>query len=167
MPNWCNNDLQITGPKEQIKRFKEKAKGKEIENIDVDLLLSSIIPPPKDIGDNWYQWNIENYGCKWDCNGILEESMSGEGELYYTFDSPWSPPLEWLKQASAKFPKLKFKLDYREDGMGYMGWAKASKGEIEDHEEPYKHIEGCECDDCIAEATDDDCLSSNPHKEYQ
>lgn len=163
MPNWCENVLTIEGPKEQIKRFKNKAKStKQIKpegtetfeeyTLNEDFKLGSIIPAPEDIGDNWYQWNIENYGCKWDCTGELNHEE--ETKLEYYFDSPWSPPIEWLVKTSAKFPKLCFTLNYDEPGMGFKGEARAKGSTIENNchdygPEDYEHDEDCDCQICI------------------
>ena len=44
MPNWCQNELIITGDKKEITRFKKKAKGK-----DTDLSLENFVPTPKEL----------------------------------------------------------------------------------------------------------------------
>ena len=40
--------------------------------------------------NNWYMWNVNNWGCKWDaseCDGTFEDDT-----LWFSFDTPWSPP---------------------------------------------------------------------------
>ena len=71
--------------------------------------FQNVIPIPADILDeyhstcdsegmasnnNWYKWNCENWGCKWDAGediGTLEIE-SGIGTLSISFDTPWSTP---------------------------------------------------------------------------
>jgi len=47
MPNWCENDLTVTGPKEAVLRFKELAKGKK-HGEDTVLSEENFIPYPED-----------------------------------------------------------------------------------------------------------------------
>lgn len=147
MPNWCNNNLSVVGPVAQIKKFKEQAKWEMKETDGTihkgDFRLSSFIKMPKelDIGENWYNWNITNYGCKWDCDGELENDeidfLGVEAQLDYWFDSPWGPPIIWLEKVSKKYMKLKFTMCYEEPGMGFKGEAFAEKGIVEDKELEY------------------------------
>jgi Ferredoxin-like domain in Api92-like protein len=44
--------------------------------------------------NNWYTWNVNNWGCKWDANedsGTFEAN-NGIATLWIAFDTPWSPP---------------------------------------------------------------------------
>ena len=44
MPNWCVNELIITGEKEEVAKFKRKARGE-----DTDLSLENFVPTPKEL----------------------------------------------------------------------------------------------------------------------
>lgn len=142
MPNWCNNNLFVEGEKKELNKFKKKAvKDKE------PLCLDNFVPMPKELdidsgcfsGDkktemekiykenekkygykSWYEWRIENWGTKWDISDV-EIMDSGDTFIQYMFDTAWSPPTEWLRKVSEKYPELKFKIVFREDGMGFMG----------------------------------------------
>jgi hypothetical protein len=72
--------------------------------------------------NHWYSWNISHWGTKWEASdSSLEE---GDGVLYYTFNTAWSPPsLELFGEMSEKFPTLNFYLEYEEE----QGWG----GEVE------------------------------------
>lgn len=81
-------------------------------------------------GDNWYDWNIRNWGCKWDVgisdnNEFLGTSMDElkDGGIQYNFDTAWSPPTEAIEKLSSQHPNLTFRLYYEEE----QGWG----GEIE------------------------------------
>jgi hypothetical protein len=142
MPNWCENNLEITGDIKEIKKFKKQAKAKE-----TDLSFKNFIPMPKKLentqspadkpnkelikkygADNWYDWNIKNWGTKWDTEAELTDS--GADFLWYYFDTAWSPPTEWLKQTCKLFKKLSFELKYDEPGMGFCGTVRAENGKI-------------------------------------
>ncbi len=76
-------------------------------------------------GDNWYDWNIRNWGCKWDVgisdnNEFLGTSMDElkDGGIQYNFDTAWSPPCEAIEKLSSQHPNLTFKLYYEEE----QGW---------------------------------------------
>ena len=116
MANWCQNQLRINGDEKEIKKFKKQAKKR-----DTDLSLNNFIKIPKSQEKNWYNWCIKNWGTKWD----IEAGLGGAdaNELFYAFDSAWSPPTEWLKKVAKKYPKLKFSLKYDEEGVGIMGVA--------------------------------------------
>jgi len=61
---------------------------------------------------NWYAWNIEHYGTKWD----LDESTEVEeqpNKLIYRFQTAENPPLPWFEIVRASYPELKLKLTYR------------------------------------------------------
>jgi hypothetical protein len=89
--------------------------------------------------DNWYDWSLANWGTKWDAyETYCEKSIK---ELFYTFDTAWSPPVNWLEKVSKKYPKLRFTLEYREGGAGFEGAAIAENGEISDD------CRDIECDD--------------------
>ncbi len=73
-----------------------------------------------------YNWNIGNWGTKWDIyreNLSLEKCGWEEGltEFILYFDTAWSPPMAWLAQVAPKFPNLRFELHYAEPGMCFAG----------------------------------------------
>jgi len=137
MPNWCENSLEVAGTKEDIKKFKSQA--------NLEAFFESFIPKPSDIflgdinqeaekkyGDkNWYDWNIKNWGTKWDAS---EPELMKETErmLIYNFLTAWSPPIEWLEKVTKLYPALRFKLTYNEPGMAFHGRAKAYQGKLYD-----------------------------------
>jgi hypothetical protein len=144
MPNWCENTLVVAGEKKQVQEFKKKAKTK-----DTDLSFQQLIPLPKALGntdappkkknktlikqygaDNWYDWQVNNWGTKWDVEASLNYDDSDM--LEYSFLSAWSPPIGFLERVSKLYPALSFRLKYEEGGMGFMGIAVAKEGQVED-----------------------------------
>lgn len=74
-----------------------------------------------DTPGNWYNWNNQNWGVKWDCDAGLE---ADEAEyVSYAFDSPWGPPTPVIEAIAAKYPTMTFSHDYEEE----QGWG----GEVE------------------------------------
>jgi len=143
MPNWCENTLSIDGEEKILKEFKEKAKTIESEKTrETDLSLNQFIPMPEFEEEEWYEWAIDNWGCKWDITAYINHES--KKELIYTFDSPWSPPLEAIKRISKLYPTLNFTIDYAEPGMCFGGIKTYKNGkEIESDE---YDIESCwEC----------------------
>jgi len=70
--------------------------------------------------DNWYDWSIKHWGTKWNA---CEAYISHNDIDYFavTFDTAWSPPIEWIGNIQQDFPDLRFELEYEEPGMGYGG----------------------------------------------
>jgi hypothetical protein len=141
MPNLCSNQLTITGPKADVKAFREKAPGqypwwKPEEEPEV-LNFHSLVPIPENIlaGDYesaGYDWEMENWGCKW---GAQDSTILDEREEFiaYEFLTAWSPPMKFLETVAKQWPALQFVLEYDEPGIGFKGLAKF-RGELhEDH----------------------------------
>jgi hypothetical protein len=141
MPNWCLNNLTITGPQADIQAFKTKAVGhspwEEPEGEPDALNFHSLVPVPEEVlkagyESAGYDWEMANWGCKWGAMNptILDE---WEGHVEYEFCTAWSPPIELLQRVSVQWPALVILLEYEEPGIGFKGIAKF-QGEIhEDH----------------------------------
>jgi hypothetical protein len=77
-----------------------------------------------------FNWSTSHWGTKWDVNGHVDDytcedidKMSDEEsyELWFEFDTAWSPPDELVKKVALDFPELQFKLYYYEGGEGFSG----------------------------------------------
>jgi hypothetical protein len=117
MPNWCSNNLQITGTKEQIALLNKKldeCKGKSFFDIFG-------IPDAEaaGAGDDWYVYNLENYGCKWNCDAHVWD-VDGDGtNLSISFDSPWGPPNKLFEGLTEEYTEVL--AYYYEPGMAFCG----------------------------------------------
>jgi Ferredoxin-like domain in Api92-like protein len=139
MPNWCYNRATFTHKDpEQITRLINAAK--------VGKLLNEFYPMPPElleeapIGDDyeakrdaiavrnnlefgypsWYEWSIDNWGTKWDISEVDEDYMekSADGKtVTISFDTAWSPPLEWYDNISG----FDINAYYYEPGGGFCG----------------------------------------------
>ena len=82
---------------------------------------------------DWYNWSINNWGTKWDArneDGICNDT---EDELFINFDTAWAPPIQWLEKATKKYKRLKFSMEYTEEGMGFEGKTYAKNGQCVDN----------------------------------
>mgnify|MGYP003134728519 CR=1 FL=1 len=175
MPSWCNNDLWVQGPEEDIARFKAQAcapvqtyndfsgfavDGWPVEKLRaltdalpadgpiVDFSFHGLVPVPDDIRRYPYDcriaktvgailgepktqgghgWEKSNWGCKW---GACNTKLYGETEteLWYSLDTPWGPPLIFLRKVSERWPTLRFIINYdgTHDGEGRC-WLEGGK----------------------------------------
>ena len=67
---------------------------------------------------NWYDWNISNWGCKWDARDVETLDFSA-GHWHVAFDTPWGSPMEVFQALSAQFPDVKIHVEWLEEqGFG-------------------------------------------------
>ena len=134
MPNWCNNTITIRGDANKLKSIWDEAQKQQG-------LLAAMVPQPEDmfhgnLGEaeraecvekgipNWYDWNVSNWGTKWDVGlegleyTVLED---GSAEISGWFDSAWSPPIEALNTFSEANEDLSVECFYLETGMCFVG----------------------------------------------
>jgi hypothetical protein len=127
--------------------------------------------PPRDLPieeqmkfntNDWYSWNVRNWGTKWDVavdpdNKYPDTYIEGptpNGEnlvVYYNFNTAWSPPLPAIQKLSDLFPTLLFTLSYEEE-TGWGGETEFLRGKqisISEYEN--------RCRDCESENTLDYC----------
>ena len=105
--------------------------------------------------NSWYNWNIRNWGTKWDVavfDGEKYSDTSMEGPLLdgdnslvsYHFNTAWGAPVLAILKLSEQYPKLNFDLSYEEE-TGWGGEMIIVNGEIE------KELEyGNQCRECDA-----------------
>lgn len=114
MPNWCMNSFSVSGDKETIDKFEafltEKA-GKD--------WFDFFAPLPVELAqDGWYEWAINNWGCKWNCDA---QDWTREGDkISFWFDSPWGPPIELYRKIEES-GDIVVEAEYNEEGMGFVG----------------------------------------------
>ena len=78
--------------------------------------------------EDWYQFSINNFSTKWDLNEVSFKFIDEE-EVQYGFETAWFPPIAFLQNISKKFHKLKFELEYREEGMAFEGTFEIENGD--------------------------------------
>ena len=153
MPNWCYNSADIAGPVELIRKIEQGAReGK---------LFESLCPIPADQQDNWYNWNVSNWGTKWDTtadvNNIEEPDQNGTASISLMFDTAWSPPIAWYEYISEIY-NVNITAMYHESGLCFVGkWADGV-----DEYYDYSECDATEIRALVGEELDDYwCISEN------
>ena len=174
MPNWCNNGITLRHADPAM--IDRVIKGKEG-------LLMELMPTPQELIDtvsgfmgvdkdaehkaqqaaniekygykDWYDWNIANWGTKWDFS-LENVERQDANTVTAAFDSAWSPPIG----AYAALEAMGFEIEafYYEPGMCFVG--KYADGVDEYYEyggetsETVREVIGAELDDyfCISES---------------
>ena len=146
MPNYCNNNIVITGPNSVIDKIEKIANGVKGD------LLQYFYPMPKALQDttaplqkdatkeekakakenlkkygydNWYDWRVENWGTKWDImefyNIDRKEIGEDESEISLGFDTAWAPALGAYERFIDENSNCSLKAYYYEPGCDFMG----------------------------------------------
>ena len=156
MPNWCQNQITLTGPKAIIE-----------EIAATKLSLEAIVPCPEELKrfqkitpvprsekklraglkakygvETEFDWNVIKWGTKWDINlNSLDLDLNSElCFLYALFDSAWSPPVDAMRVLYDKYKDagLELDLEYFEPGCRFLGTATGKRGKFEDEYREYQ-----------------------------
>jgi hypothetical protein len=168
MPNWCNNGITLRhADPEMIQRA--------ATTLQAGQFLQEFIPCPKELTEtvaqfgtndaekanldkygyaSWYDFNIANWGTKWDVESDNVEILDAN-TVTAGFDSAWAPPI----RAYERLLELGFEIEafYYEPGMQFVGkWTDGEDEYIELGGETSATVResiGAELDDyfCISE----------------
>jgi hypothetical protein len=142
MPNWCSNHITVRGTDPvAIKRLADA--------FDAGEFCSTVVPMPEELnitsgflGDpveqaeleakskanlekygyaNWYDFNVANWGTKWEVGGDGNTAEIEEDGLSFSapFESAWSPPTRVCEALVEQ--GFEVTLYYYEPGMGFVG----------------------------------------------
>ena len=139
MPNWCSNGITLRHADPAM--IDRVIKGK-------DGLLMEFLPTPQELQDavanfttneamvakhgysSWYDWNIANWGTKWDFN-LENVERQDANTVTAAFDSAWAPPVN----AYEKLCALGFEIEamYYEPGMCFVGKFVGDEDSVDDN----------------------------------
>jgi len=145
MPNWCNNQVEISGPKKVIDQIQKIVDENHIKddndpNIPEDQgLLDWMVPMPKELRttqadgterkdllekyghSDWYGWANDNWGTKWDIHEFYGFTRKNESTIEFGFDTAWAPALTAFETWLAKNDDCSVKCTYYEPGCDFAG----------------------------------------------
>ncbi len=151
MPNHCETDLTLTGPKDLIDKvlaahFTPNGElncdsvipyPAHLKALDDAAKAWDDKPEPKDWKDRpkdgfnqgGYEWCCSNWGTKWGTydSGGIERTPKGAA---MSFNSAWSPPHPVLAKLAALYPDLSIVAKSYEQGAGYKCDYRWKKGEL-------------------------------------
>jgi hypothetical protein len=142
MPNWCSNHITVRGTDPvAIKRLADA--------FDNGEFCGTVVPMPEELNitsgflgspaeqrvleaksaanlekfgyANWYDFNVANWGTKWEIGGSGEVAEIEDNSLSFSapFESAWSPPIGVCEALVEQ--GFEVVLYYYEPGMGYVG----------------------------------------------
>ena len=116
MPNWCSCRATISGPEPVIDEIKR------ILTLDDPELLNWMVPQPMFENDqDWYMWNVNNWGTKWDLCDVYIDNDAEQDSVEFSFNTAWAPPVEAFHTWAFNDGRVQFELEYWEPGCGFVG----------------------------------------------
>lgn len=148
MPNWCENKLTVSGPKQDVERFCKENRGRKLGQKammakghaagrgEARLRRGLAELAGRKPATFWFTWRCQNWGTKWDVGASTctkSEAYDRKSEyrrmrVVYQFDTAWSPPVHWMHRASKRYPTLSFVLRFNEPGMCVRGQVACKDG---------------------------------------
>ena len=136
MPNWCNNQIKISG--QGVSAINEilKEGGRMFESLVGKLAKGQT---EEEYNENWYNTNCDRWGCKWDVE-ISEHDMSFEDDTIYMYiQTAWSPCNDFLRLLNEKYG-VDVENRYSEGGNDFAGMFMIEDGNESD--ECYTYLRG-------------------------
>jgi hypothetical protein len=126
MPNWCNNNLTITGDKKNLDRIKFYLEDIEKKDDSSPGIFVTLVGRDQSISlteyekGGWYNSNVEYWGCKWDVSYEDANINYSDDSITMSFDSAWSPPVRFIERLGELFD-VSCELYYEEPGCDFCG----------------------------------------------
>lgn len=170
MPNFCDNTITICSrDKEKLERFKSKMNAPNAQGEHREFSFHHHVPRPAEENANWYNWNLDHWGTKWDADVeyvMCEEKAGGTRDSTYTYitiecTTPWNAPYLWARFAAIAYD-VTIIVKYREPGCQLCGTIiSVSDYYYKEIQEPFVHSEHSSMDDEFEivipyESSDDD-----------
>ena len=164
------------------------------DNVPDEIYISQPVHTPNQSfedmfsGNDWYSWNVRNWGTKWDVAVSYDEEYPNtnvegpvpNGEnlvVHYNFHTAWSPPFPAIEKLSSQYPTLLFTHSFEEE-TGWGGEYEFLRGEnisqsdygwmcreCENTEDETPYCEECDFDTCPSCGYNESNEPCNEHKE--
>ena len=59
---------------------------------------------------DWYSWNLDNWGVKWDASQVIVKKLPDFNTVIYSFNSPWDTPEKFVEGLSELYPNVVFEM---------------------------------------------------------
>jgi hypothetical protein len=59
---------------------------------------------------DWYTWNLDNWGVKWDASDVKVKELPDFNTVIYSFNSPWGCPEHFVRELSKLYPNATFEM---------------------------------------------------------
>ena len=59
---------------------------------------------------DWYSWNVDNWGVKWDASNCKSKELSDFNTIIFDFESPWGTPEHFVGELSKLYPNATFEM---------------------------------------------------------
>ena len=122
MPNWCSNNAEFNNEDvAEVAKLEAHLKmlDENKEARDENGLLAFFVPRPPEESENWYNWNVANWGTKWEASIYSWEKVS-DTCITINFDTAWAPPTTFYETV-AQNTDWYVTATYWEPGMGFVG----------------------------------------------
>ena len=149
MPNWCNNNITISGDEGTIRTLTAVLKSLKTDDEEQSSdVFKALIGLPQHMSDGdykekWYDTNIGWFGTKWDISYDEHAFTFTKNEISFFCETAWSPPIPFLQNLCEMY-KVNANLFYSEGGVGFSGettftW---NDGELDVYDDECGYLEG-------------------------
>jgi len=137
MPNHISNVVTISGEKSELLKLMDLVESKSETEEKTPFSFESIIPIPEEEKD-WYNWNIANWGTKWDAYEVSKWICDWEKKsMTISFQTAWSTPFPVLQKLSSLMPNVGICCEFADEDMGYnLGSYSIINGEVVEETNP-------------------------------
>jgi len=142
MPNWCENDLYVSGSAADVEEVLVAIGGDESQpGFDFNVLIpypehfAKLDREMEELGPQGfadrhgaeardgfnaggYEWCVKNWGTKWNASDVARRDYDG---VCLSFKTAWAPPTPVILALHKRFPRCTLRLEFFEAGNGVCG----------------------------------------------
>lgn len=119
MPNWCSNNVTFYNEDvNEVNAFEEYLNEMNARDEEPGL-FDAFVPRPVEEDDNWYDWNIANWGTKWEVTFVSMQRVD-KNTIKLSFDTAWAPPGAFYETVARETSWI-VSATYFEPGMAFVG----------------------------------------------